>query len=190
MLIRHRRIKSRAWRRARKKNAPQREQRLLKRKFELQKRLTSAYLGRRKGNWELEMIQKAKMNNKVLWNFVKDISGRTKKRDEKTYIYLEGEKKALEIVWKLFISIWKKEIYQKAPRMDLTFWYGSDKTVGLKEIMRREDAENRANGGSKNDASANNDRRRNYEYNQKTKEWKSRRNRWYKSGNYEVYNKK
>merc|ERR1712030_115260 len=29
------------------------------------------------------------------------------------------------------------------------FWYGSDKTVGLKEIMRREEAENRANGESK-----------------------------------------
>merc|ERR1711888_263775 len=60
-----------------------------------------------------------------------------------------GKKKALEIVWKLFISILKKEIYQKAPRMDMTFWYGSKNTVGLKEIMRREDAENRANGGSK-----------------------------------------
>ena len=33
--------------------------------------------------------------------------------------------------------------------MDLTFWYGSDNTMGLKEIMRREDAENRANVGSK-----------------------------------------
>ena len=111
--------------------------------------MTSAYLGKRKGSWEQEMIQKAKTNNKVLWNFAKDIAGKTKKKDEKTYIYIEGEKKALELVWKLFISIWKKEIYQKAPRMDLTFWYGSDKTVGLKEIMRREDAENRANGGSK-----------------------------------------
>merc|ERR1712030_148503 len=39
--------------------------------------------------------------------------------------------------------------YQKATKMDLTFRYGSDKTEGLKEIMRREDAENRANGGSK-----------------------------------------
>ena len=31
----------------------------------------------------------------------------------------------------------------------MTFWYGSNNTTGLKEIMRREDAENRANGGSK-----------------------------------------
>ena len=33
--------------------------------------------------------------------------------------------------------------------MDLTFWYGSKNKVGLKEIMRREDEENIANGGSK-----------------------------------------
>jgi len=50
MLIKLRKIKSRTWRRARRKNAPQREQRLLKRKYELQKRITSIYLGRRKGN--------------------------------------------------------------------------------------------------------------------------------------------
>ena len=92
------------------------------------------------------MIQKAKTNNKVLWNFARDISGRTKKRDEKTYVYIEGEKKALESVWRLFITIWKREIYQKAPRMDLTFWYGSDRIIGMKETMRREDAENRAKG--------------------------------------------
>ena len=64
MLIRLRRIKSRAWRRARKKNAPQREQRLLKRKYELQKRLTSAYLGRRKGNWEIERYRRQKQITK------------------------------------------------------------------------------------------------------------------------------
>merc|ERR1712030_126562 len=51
--------------------------------------------------------------------------------------------------WNLFISIWKKEIYQKAPKMDLTFWYGSKNTIRLKEMMRREDDESRANGGSK-----------------------------------------
>merc|ERR1712030_82606 len=67
MLIRLRKIKSRDWRRARKKNAPQREQRILKRKYELQKRMTLIYLGKRKGSWEQDMIQKVKTNNKVLW---------------------------------------------------------------------------------------------------------------------------
>ena len=66
MLIRLRKIKNRTWRRAREKNAPQREQRILKRKYELQKRITSNYLGKRKGNWEQEIIEKARTNSKIL----------------------------------------------------------------------------------------------------------------------------
>merc|ERR1712030_184603 len=148
-MIKLRRVKSRTWRRARKMNAAQRVQQLLKRKYENQKRITSTYLGRKKGNWEKEMIEKAKTNNKILWNFTKDIQGKTKKRDEKTYIYIEGEKKTIEMVWDLFILIWKRDIYQKAPEMDLTFWYRSRNKVGLKEIMRREDEENMIKGGSR-----------------------------------------
>ena len=53
------------------------------------------------------------------------------------------------MVWELFISIWKRDIYQKSPEMDLTFWYGSRNRMGLKEEMRREDEENVANGGSR-----------------------------------------
>ena len=86
MLIRLRKIKNRTWRRARKKNAPQREQRVLKRKYELQKRITSIYLGKSKGDWEKEKILKARTNSKILWEFTKDIAGKTKKRDEKAYI--------------------------------------------------------------------------------------------------------
>ena len=41
------------------------------------------------------MIEKAKDNNKILWNFAKDIQGKTKKKDEKTYVYVEGERKAV-----------------------------------------------------------------------------------------------
>ena len=111
MLIKLRKIKSRAWRYARKKNAPKREQRLLKRRYETQKRATSIYLGKRKGDWEKEKILKARTNSKILWDFTRDISGRTKKKDETAYIYIDGEKKAIEVVWRLFIEIWKKEIY-------------------------------------------------------------------------------
>ena len=92
-MIELRRVKSRTWRRARKMNAPQRELQLLKRKYEHQKRITSLYLGRRKCNWEKEMIERAKTNNKILWNFAKDIQGKTKKKNEKTYIYIQKERK-------------------------------------------------------------------------------------------------
>merc|ERR1711895_252912 len=47
------------------------------------------------------------------------------------------------------ISIWKRDIYQKSPEMDLSFWYGTRNRMGLKEEMRREDEENVANGGSR-----------------------------------------
>ena len=81
---------------------------------------------------------KARTNSKILWDFTRDISGRTKKKDEIVYIYINGEKN-LELVWRLFIETWKREIYQKVTRMDLTFWYGSENKIGLKETMRRRD---------------------------------------------------
>ena len=112
-MIKLRRVKNRAWRRARKKNAPLRVQQLLKRKYEAQKRITAIYLGNRKGSWEKEMIKKAKDNNKILWNFAKDIQGKTKRKDEITYVYVEGERKAIEIVWELFIAVWKKRYTRK-----------------------------------------------------------------------------
>ena len=95
------------------------------------------------------MIEKARTNSKILWNFARDIAGKTRKKDENTYVYIEGERKAIELVWNLFIKTWKEDIYQKAIEMDLTFWYGSNGKIGLKEIMRRENEENIANGGSK-----------------------------------------
>ena len=52
----------------------------------MQKRITSNYLGKKKGDWEQEMIEKARTNSKILWNFARDIAGKTKKKDEKTYI--------------------------------------------------------------------------------------------------------
>ena len=52
-------------------------------------------------------------------------------------------------MWRLFIETWKREIYQKVTRMDLTFWYGSESKIGLKETMRRRDIENRNRGEEK-----------------------------------------
>ena len=88
MLIKLRKLKSRAWRHARKKNAPQREQALLKRRYEMQKRTASIYLGKGKGDWEKEKILKARTNSKILWDFTRDISGKTKKKNEEAYIYM------------------------------------------------------------------------------------------------------
>ena len=148
-MIKLRRRKNRAWRRARKMNAPRRVLQLLKRKYEAEKRITSIYLGKRKNNWEKEMIRKAHENSKTLWNFAKEIQGTKRRKETKTHVYIEGEKKTIETVWKLFIETWKNEIYQKSPEVDWTFWYGGRGRPGLKEEMRKEDEEDIANGGSR-----------------------------------------
>ena len=94
ILIKTRRIKNRAWRYARQKKAPGREIQILKRKYELQQRVTSLYLGKRKGEWENRKILEARGNSKILWNFTRDIAGKTKGKEVETYIYTEnGEKK-------------------------------------------------------------------------------------------------
>ena len=69
-------------------NAPGRILQLLKRKYEAEKRITSIYLGKRKGNWEKEMIRKAHENSKTLWNFAKEIQGIKRNKETKTYIYM------------------------------------------------------------------------------------------------------
>ena len=95
------------------------------------------------------MIKKAKDNNKILWKFTRDIQGKTKRKNEATYVYIEEERKAIEIVWELFIAVWKKEIYQKSPEVDWSFWYGTRNRPGMKEEMRKEDEEDITNGGSR-----------------------------------------
>ena len=96
ILIKTRRIKSRARRYARRKKAPEREIQVLKRRYEIQQKITSQYLGKRKGEWERRKISEARTNSKILWNFAKDIAGKTRGKEVVTYIYTEdGEKKGI-----------------------------------------------------------------------------------------------
>merc|ERR1712030_120103 len=103
-LIKLRKIKNRAWRKARKINATRRVLYILKRKYEAEKKITSEYLGKRKHNWEKEMIRRAHENNKVLWNFAKEIQGTNRKMEAKTLIYVEEEKKEVQEVWNMFVD--------------------------------------------------------------------------------------
>merc|ERR1712105_83929 len=83
-LIKLRKIKNRAWRKARKMNATRRVLQILKRKYEAEKKITSEYLGKRKNNWEKEMIRRAHENNKILWNLAKEIQGTKGKKKQKS----------------------------------------------------------------------------------------------------------
>merc|ERR1712030_255774 len=103
-LIKLRKIKIRTWRKSRRANATRRVLSILKRKYEAEKKITSEYLGKRKHNWEKEMIRRAHENNKVLWNFAKEIQGTKRKMEEKTHIYVEEEKKEVQEVWNMFVD--------------------------------------------------------------------------------------
>ena len=81
---------------------------------------------------------------------VKEISGKTKKKDEQVYVYTENkERRRIEVVWFQFICAWKTDIYQKKPRMSLDFWYGTSEEMGLKEKKVKENIENMNRGQGK-----------------------------------------
>ena len=117
--------KSRVWRYARKKRAPQEIQEALKRRYTSQQILTSRYVGMKKGEWENKKILETKHNSKILWNMVREIAGNTKQKDEQMYVYREDmSRHKIEEDWGMFILEWTSDIYQKTPRISLDFWYG------------------------------------------------------------------
>ena len=120
--IRRRGRLSRRWRIARKKGEPKEVLDIYEKEYKEQQNLSSRMTGIKKGNWEKQKIQEAKTNGKKFWNLIKDLLGKTKNKDEEAYIYTEnGEKHNVENIWKEYMESWRKEIYQKTPRTDLTF---------------------------------------------------------------------
>jgi len=102
-----------------------------------EKILTSKMTGTKKGDWEKYMIQEAKTDGKKFWNLIKDLLGKAKNKDEEIFIYdKKGEKNKTD-VGREYMESWRKEIYQKTPRIDLTFWYGGENCQGKKINDRR-----------------------------------------------------
>ena len=48
-------------------------------------------------------------------------------------------KKNINEISEEYLSEWKKEIYQKTERVDLTFWYGKEGLKGKKKEMEEEE---------------------------------------------------
>ena len=85
---------SREWRIARKRGEPEEVIKECERKYREQKILTGQLTGEKKGSWEIYKIQETKADGKKFWSLVKELLGRTKKKDEEVYIYEEdGGKK-------------------------------------------------------------------------------------------------
>ena len=96
--------------------------------------------GLKRGNWEKYKIKEAKTNGKQFWTLIRDLLGKTNNKDKEASIYTEdGEKHNIENMWTEFMEAWKKGIYQKNPRIDLTFWYGGEGCRGKKLEMTEEE---------------------------------------------------
>ena len=95
--------------------------------------------GNKKVDWEKKIIETKKDENKF-WNLIKDLLGKSKKREEDAYVYTEdGIKHNINDISKEYMEKWKQEIYQKTPRVDFTFWYGGDGCKGKKREMAEEE---------------------------------------------------
>jgi len=79
---------------------------------------------------------KTKTNGKQFWTLIKDLLGKVNNKDNEAYIYTEdGKEHKIENMLTQFIEAWKEGIYQKIPRIDLTFWYGGKNSRGKKFEM-------------------------------------------------------
>ena len=89
----------------------------------------------------------AKTNSKTLWNVVQELLGKTKNKEDQIYLYREDDTKhEVEEDWGQFMNAWKTDIYQKKPRIDLKFWYGTKDKPGKKKQMQIEEMEDRRTG--------------------------------------------
>ena len=86
--------------------------------------------GNKKGEWEKRKIIETKKDGKKFWNMIKELLGENKDRDEEAYVYTEeGMKKNINEISDEYLKEWKKEIYQKTERVDLSFWYGKEDLI-------------------------------------------------------------
>ena len=109
-----------------------------KQKYESQKKLTSAMVGKKKSEWERRKIEETWKDGKVFWGMIRELLGKNKEEEE-AYIYTdEGERKEIMEIPEKFIGSWLINIYQKSTRPDFSFWHGKG---GVMEKMLKEEKE-------------------------------------------------
>ena len=113
---------------------------LYEREYKDQQVKTSIMSGNKKGDWEKRKIIETKKDSKKFWSMIKELLGKNKDRDEEAYIYTEeGTRKNINEISDEYLKEWKKEIYQKTERVDLSFWYGKEDLKGKKKEMEEEE---------------------------------------------------
>ena len=70
--------------------------------------------GNKKVEWEKIKIIETKTDGKKFQKLVKDLLGKSRKREEDAYVYAkDGVKHNINDISKEYIDRWKQEIYQK-----------------------------------------------------------------------------
>ena len=121
----------------------------------------------KKGKWKKRKIIETKKDGKKFWNIIKDLLEKSKDKDERAYVYTEeGVKKNINEISEEYLSKWKREIYQKTERLNLTFWYGEGQKGKKKEMEEEKKVRKQWNNENTKD-----DRERTCKYSHKTEEW-------------------
>ena len=67
----------------------------------------------KKGGWEKRKVRESKESNgSSMWKVIKEILGKTKKKDEKIYLYDEHKNKTeAKEVWHEYLGFWKRSCW-------------------------------------------------------------------------------
>ena len=58
---------------------------------------------------------------------IRELIGKDREREEEAFVYGEdGEKNEIMAIKEEFAASWKENIYQKAEKVDFSFWYGEN----------------------------------------------------------------
>ena len=69
-------------------------------------------MGIRKSKWEERKIEETWKDGKKIWTMIEELLGKTKKREEDTYVFTEdGSKKEIMTYTNEYIGAWKRSLY-------------------------------------------------------------------------------
>ena len=72
---------------------------------------------------------------------IRELIGKDREKDEEAYVYDEdGIRNEISVIKEDFTDSWKKNIYQKAEKIDFSFWYGEEGL--MKKMLLEEKDEN------------------------------------------------
>ena len=92
----------------------------------------------KKSTWERNKIKEIWNDGKNFCAIIRELIGNDRQREEEAFVYDEGTKNEILTKKEEFAASWKENIYQKAEKVDFSFW---NEENGVKEQMLQEEKE-------------------------------------------------